>query len=62
VPWRDIKYHVNKGNLYIEGTGEHKKIAVLSLHNDWNAVVLNTLLHYLWQEHRKDKLQNGEQI
>ena len=62
VPWSEIKYHVNKGNLYIEGTGQHKKVAVLSLHNDWNTVVLNTLFHYLWQEHRKEKLQNGEKI
>jgi hypothetical protein len=62
VPWSEIKYFQNKGHLHIEGLGSYTKVAVLSFHNDWNAVVLNTLLHYLWQDHRKEKLAKGEKI
>lgn len=62
VPWNELKYYLSKGILYVESLSERKKQAVFSLHNDWNAVVLNTLLHYLWQEHRKDKLAKGQEI
>lgn len=62
VPWSDLKYYLNKGILYVESLSDKKKRAVFSLHNDWNAVVLNTLLHYLWQDHRKEKLAKGQVI
>lgn len=62
VPWADVRYFQKKGNLHLEGIGSYNKIATLSLHDNWNAVVLNTLLHYLWQEHRREKLQKGEKI
>lgn len=62
VPWSDVKYFLKKGILHIESYSDRKKKVSLSLHYDWNAVVLNTLLHYLWQEHRKEKLAKGEKI
>lgn len=62
VPWSDLKYYLNKGVLYVESLSDRKKRATFSLHNDWNAVVLNTLLHYLWQDHRKEKLAKGQVI
>ncbi len=62
VPWSDLKYYLNKGILYVESLSDRKKKATFSLHNDWNAVVLNTLLHYLWQDHRKEKLAKGQTI
>lgn len=62
VPWADLKYFLKKGMLHIKSTENMRQKVQLSLHNDWNAVVLNTLLHYLWQEHRKDKLARGESI
>lgn len=62
VPWSDIKYYLNKGILYVESLSNKNKKATFSLHYDWNAVVLNTLMHYLWQEHRKEKLAKGETI
>jgi hypothetical protein len=62
VPWADLKYFLKKGILHIKSTENMRQKVQLSLHNDWNAVVLNTLLHYLWQEHRKDKLARGESI
>ena len=62
VPWTDIKYHQDKGILHIQDQNDSKKKVALSFHHDWNAVVLNTLLHFLWQEKRREKLQNGEQI
>jgi hypothetical protein len=62
VPWADLKYFLKKGVLHIKNTENMRQKVQLSLHNDWNAVVLNTLLHYLWQEHRKDKLARGESI
>ena len=62
VPWTDIKYFLKGGLLNIKSTENSRQKIQLSLHNDWNAVVLNTLLHYLWQEHRKEKLAKGELI
>lgn len=62
TPWSDLKYYLNKGILHIESISNKKKKVLLSLHNDWNAVVLNTLMHYLWQDNRKTKLARGEKI
>ncbi len=62
VPWSDIKYYLKKGILHIDSRSDKRKKVTLSLHYDWNAVVLNTLLHYLWQEHRKEKLAKGQSI
>ena len=62
VAWNDIKYYLDKGILYVENVESRKQRLSLSLHNDWNAVVLNTLLHYLWQDNRRAKLQRGEKI
>jgi len=62
VQWSDINYHQDKGLLHIQHAYDAKKRVALSFHHDWNAVVLNTLLHFLWQEKRREKLQNGEQI
>ncbi|WP_353140009.1 hypothetical protein [Pseudopedobacter sp.] len=62
TPWSDLKYYLNKGILHIESVSNKKKKVLLSLHNDWNAVVLNTLMHYLWQDNRKTKLAKGEKI
>ena len=62
VPWTSINYHLDKGILHIEDVNDNKKKVALSLHYDWNAVVLNTLMHFLWQEKRKEKLQRGEHI
>jgi hypothetical protein len=62
VPWSQIKYFLDKGVLHIQDMYDKKKKVAVSLHNDWNAVVLNTLLHYVSQEHRKEKLEKGEKI
>lgn len=62
VPWNDIKYYLQQGILHIDSISDKRKKTTLSLHHDWNAVVLNTLLHYLWQDHRKEKLAKGEKI
>ncbi|TKB95143.1 hypothetical protein [Pedobacter cryophilus] len=62
VLWRDIKYYLSKGILHIDSLSDKRKKVSVSLHYDWNAVVLNTLLHYLWQDHRKEKLAKGEKI
>ena len=60
--WSDIKYYLSKGILHVDSLSDKRKKANFSLHHDWNAVVLNTLLHYLWQDHRKEKLAKGETI
>jgi len=62
VPWTQIKYFLDKGILHVQDMYDKKKNINVSLHNDWNAVVLNTLLHYLSHEHRKEKLEKGEKI
>jgi coenzyme F420-reducing hydrogenase alpha subunit len=62
LPWSQIKYFLDKGILHVQDMYDKKKNINVSLHNDWNAVVLNTLLHYLSQEHRKEKLEKGEKI
>jgi len=62
VPWKDIQYRLNQGMLFISSISDKRKKVTFSLHYDWNAVVLNTLLHYLWQDHRKEKLARGEKI
>lgn len=62
LPWSQIKYFLDKGVLHVQDMYNKKKNINVSLHNDWNAVVLNTLLHYLSQEHRKEKLEKGEKI
>lgn len=62
VPWSNLKYYLNKGVLSVESLNEKNKRATFSLHHDWNAVVLNTLLHYLWQDQRKEKLAKGQEI
>lgn len=62
VPWSQIKYSLDKGVLRIQDMYDKKKKVAVSLHHDWNAVVLNTLLHYLSQDHRKEKLEKGEKI
>lgn len=62
LPWSQIKYFLDKGILHVQDMYNKKKNINVSLHNDWNAVVLNTLLHYLSQEHRKEKLEKGEKI
>lgn len=62
TPWSDLKYFLNKGLLHIESLNNKKKKVLLSLHNDWNAVVLNTLMHYLWQDNRRVKLTKGDKI
>lgn len=62
VPWNDIKYYLKQGILHIDCMSDKHKKITLSLHHNWNAVVLNTLLHYLWQDHRKEKLVRGEKI
>lgn len=62
VSWANITYHLNKGVLQINCSNNNKIKANLSIHNDWNAVVLNTLLHYLWQDGRKEKLAKGQTI
>jgi len=62
LPWSQIKYFLDKGILHVQDMYNKKKNINVSLHDDWNAVVLNTLLHYLSQEHRKEKLEKGEKI
>jgi hypothetical protein len=62
VPWSELAYHQDKGLLHIKEANDPKKKVSLSFHYDWNAVVLNTLLHFLWQEKRKEQLQKGEII
>ena len=62
VPWTSLNYHLDKGILHIEDVNDTKKKVALSLHYDWNAVVLNTLMHFLWQDKRREKLQRGEHI
>ncbi|MFN0255125.1 hypothetical protein [Pedobacter ureilyticus] len=62
LPWSQTKYFLDKGILHVQDMYDKKKNINVSLHNDWNAVVLNTLLHYLSQEHRKEKLEKGEKI
>ncbi|WP_304067341.1 hypothetical protein [Pedobacter glucosidilyticus] len=62
VHWNDIKYYLDKGILHVDSISDKRKKVKLSLHHDWNAVVLNTLMHYLWQDHRKEKLAKGEKI
>ncbi|RKD19541.1 hypothetical protein BCY91_13145 [Pelobium manganitolerans] len=62
VPWNNLKYYLSKGVLHVESISESKKHATFSLHNDWNAVVLNTMMHYLWQDQRKEKLAKGQAI
>ena len=62
VSWADSKYFLEDGVLNIQSQNDSKIKAKLSIHNDWNAVVLNTLLHYLWQDSRKEKLANGQVI
>lgn len=62
VPWTQIKYFLDKGVLNITDKYDRKKTIAVSLHEDWNAVVLNTLLHYLSQDHRNEKLEKGEKI
>lgn len=62
VPWSQTKYFLDKGILHIQDMYDKKKKVAISLHHDWNAVVLNTLLHYLSHEHRKEKLEKGEKI
>ena len=62
VPWTDIKYFLKEGVLNIKSTENGRQKIQLSLHHDWNAVVLNTLLHYLWQEKRKENLAKGQSI
>ena len=62
LPWSQIKYFLDKGILHVQDMYNKKKNINVSLHDDWNAVVLNTLLHYISQEHRKEKLEKGEKI
>ena len=62
VSWADSKYFLADGVLNIQSKNDNKIKAKLSIHNDWNAVVLNTLLHYLWQDSRKEKLAKGQVI
>ncbi len=62
VVWSDIKYYLKSGILHVDSISDKRKKTSLSLHYDWNAVVLNTLLHYLWQDHRKEKLAKGGKI
>lgn len=62
ITWADSDYYLEKGFLHLDSKTNGKMKAKLSIHNDWNAVVLNTLLHYLWQDNRKEKLAKGEVI
>jgi hypothetical protein len=62
VTWANSSYYLEKGVLHIKSVNDGKINAKLSIHNDWNAVVLNTLLHYLWQDSRKEKLAKGQKI
>lgn len=62
VPWAQLEYQQEQGVLYIANTNKRKQKVSASFHDDWNAVVLNTFLHYLWQDHRKEKLQKGQTI
>lgn len=62
VPWGSLKYHQDKGVLTVASTNNSKQKVAFSYHDDWNAVVLNTLMHYLWQDHRREKLAKGETI
>jgi hypothetical protein len=62
VNWADSKYFLENGVLNIQSQNDSKMKTKLSIHNDWNAVVLNTLLHYLWQDSRKEKLARGQAI
>lgn len=62
LPWSQTKYFLDKGVLHVQDMYNKKRNINVSLHNDWNAVVLNTLLHYLSHEHRKEKLEKGEKI
>lgn len=62
VNWANSTYLLDKGILNISSRTDSKIKANLSIHNDWNAVVLNTLLHYLWQDGRKEKLAKGQSI
>lgn len=59
VTWANSNYKLDKGVLKISAKNNGNLKAKLSIHNDWNAVVLNTLLHYLWQDGRKEKLADG---
>lgn len=62
VNWGNSRYKLDKGVLNISCKNDSNIKANLSIHNDWNAVVLNTLLHYLWQDGRKEKLAKGQTI
>ncbi|MXV52081.1 hypothetical protein GS399_13970 [Pedobacter sp. HMF7647] len=62
LPWNQLKHNLDKGIVYVGSTSEENKKSALKLHDDWNAVCLNTLLHYLWQDNRRNKLAKGEKI
>ena len=62
LAWSQTKYFLDKGMLHVQDMYDRKKKVSVSLHEDWNAVVLNTLMHYLSQEHLKEKLEKGEKI
>lgn len=62
VPWQQIGFDIDKGFLNLKDNHDSRKKIAFSLHNDWNAVILNTFLTYLEKDKRKEKLAKGEEI
>jgi hypothetical protein len=62
VTWAESNYYVENGYLHIESKTDRKIKTKMNIYNEWNVVVLNTLLHYLWLDNRKEKLALGESI
>ncbi len=62
LAWSQMRYFLDKGILHIQDRYNKKKKLAFSLHHDWNAVVLNTLLHFLAQDGRMARLEKGEKI
>jgi len=62
VTWAESNYYVENGYLHIESKTDRKIKTKMNIYNEWNVVVLNTLLHYLWLDGRKEKIARGQAI
>ncbi len=62
IEWSNSSHTLDKGFLVIESNASSKIKTKLSLHDEWNAVVLNTIMHYVGQDRRSEKLKRGEKI
>lgn len=62
LPWSQTKFYLNKGIFYIQDQNRRKRKFAFSLHNDWNAVIMQTLMHYLSHQNRILKLEKGDAI